>query len=433
MLVQGKLAAQDPAVQNSLAGETGMAFAVAVDEAGAQGGIKGMAGGKAQGGPDAITGALTQIEPADNDKKKLDLSQCLSGISALLAQGAYQIQQAADAAQAGKDTLANQSGSVMEEEGHGQTAGVHTSVSGGMAARAGCMAQPDMPGELTAMNTAKDTAPSYTAAEEVAKAAAGNAAPGQVQKAAKEKSDLDHTGFQNIQKPQAQGAVEAAQFMGNDSSREAVKTSSGDLEKNVLPIRTMAAAVKPDREKEKPVQLPAAGLAAAHRAAHALHAESTQSAADAAPENTVREENAAMQVARASVHALRRGMTEYRLRLSPEGLGDVEVTVVTKGKAVSLSMRTDNEAARGLILDHADELRAELNNQDYRVSGLSVEVGMDGGNGTGFFMPREHAGPAYDTGRLIYDREAADTAEDRGMQADTRRIMPRNSTISYRI
>jgi flagellar hook-length control protein FliK len=302
-----------------------------------------------------------------------------------------------------------------------------------MAARKSFLPKPDVPGELTAMNTAKDTALKETAVGEAIKAEAGDAAPGPVPKEAKEKSELDQAGFRNIQKPQAQSADKAAQFVGNDSAREAVKTSSGDLEKSTEAIRAMADVTKPDKEKEKAVQIPAAGLAAAHKTVQALHAESTQPAADAAPENTAREENAAMQVARASVHALRRGMTEYRVRLSPEGLGNVEVTVVTKGKAVTLSMRTDNEMARGLILDHADELRAELNGQNYQVSGLSVEVGMDGGNGSGFNAPGEHTGPVHDMGRQVADQEAADTAEGRGPQPDPRVILPRSSTISYRI
>lgn len=418
MLYQGKLAAQEPAGQNALAGETGMAFAMAVDEAVTQDGFKGMAVVLAEG------------EPEDKNKEKPDLNLCLSSISVLLAQGAYQVQQAADEAMDGNKTLSNVSGSMMEAEGQG-----HGNVSDvkGMAAREGVLPKPDVQGELTASMTVKKTVPQKAAMQEAAKAEAGKAAPEPVQRAAKEKSELDQAGFQDIQKLKAQSIVKAAQFVGNDSSREAVKTTPVNLERSAADIRQTAAVAKPDREKEKNVQIPNAGLVAAHKAVQALHAESTQHAADAAPENTVREENAAMQVARASVHALRRGMTEYRVRLSPEGLGDVEITVVTKGKAVSLSMRTDNEMARGLILDHADELRAELNQQNYQMSGLSVEVGTDGGNGAGFFTPRDHAGPVYDTGRTITDREAADSEEDRGPQADTKLVLPRNSTISYRI
>ena len=126
-------------------------------------------------------------------------------------------------------------------------------------------------------------------------------------------------------------------------------------------------------------------------------------------------------------------MAEYRIRLSPEGLGDVEVTVVAKGRAVSLSLRTENETAKGLILNHADELRAELSAQEYQVSGLSVEVGMDSRGGAGFLDAREYAEAASDNGRAAGLRDAAPMQDEIGPQADARRILPKSSTISYRV
>jgi hypothetical protein len=459
------MTAQELPDQNTLAGEAGAAFAMAVDEAVAQGGLKGMAGILAEG------------EPEKKDKGKLDLGLCLTDISALLMQGAYHIQQAADAAIADNNALPLKSGQAAAEAGQGQITGWSGAgavgalapeeagqgqitgwsgagavgalapeeagqgqITGGSEAGAvGALApekilpKPDVLDELTAIKPVMGFTPHETATEEVAVVNAGNAAPGPVLEMAEEKNELDQADFRNIQKPQAQSAAKTAQFVGVDSAREAVKPSAGDLVENVSAIRGMAAFIKPDREKEKPVQIPASDLVMAYKAEQTLHAEGAQPARDAAQENTVREESAAMQVARAAVHALRRGMTEYRVRLSPEGLGEVEVTVVTKGKAVSLSMRTDNEMARGLILDHADELRTELSQQNYQVSGFSVEVGMNSGNGTGFFASREHTGPAFDTGRMIQDNEADGAAADREPRVDRRLILPRSSTISYRI
>ncbi len=403
---------------------------MAVDEAVAEGRLMGTAGVLPQDGIKGMAGGLAEVEPEEKDKGKLDVSVCLSSISALLTQGAYHIQQ--DAVAADDQTLSF-IGNRTGDFGQGQAIDGSAAGAVGAAAPEGFLSKTDTPGELPDFMTAKGSAPQKAAVEELAMANAGNAVPEPKLKAAKEKSEHNLEDFRIIQKHQAQSAAKAAQFVGNDPAREAVKPSPAELGEGALSIRGMAAFDKPDREKEKPVQIPAAGLVIAHKAEQIMHAEVAQSTKDVAPENTVREENAAMQVARASVHALRRGMTEYRVRLSPEGLGDVEVTVVTKGKAVSMSMRTENEVARGLILDHAGELRAELNQQNYQVSGLSVEVGLDGGNGAGFFAPREHAEPVFDTGRLIPDQEAADKAHDRGPQTDPRVILPRSSTISYRV
>jgi flagellar hook-length control protein FliK len=379
-----------------------------------------------------MSGVLAEGEPEEKDKGKLDLSLCLSGIPALYTQGAYQMQKAADAVTAGDQTLSSTCNQSAKDEVQGQSVGGSAAVKAGPIAPRELHNKPDAPAELAGFMTAKGSASKDSAVREPVKADAANAAAEPGPKAAKEKSELDQADFRNIQNPQTQSTAKAAQFMGIDPAREAVKPSSPDLGESAPVIRGMAALARQDKEKEKPVQIPAAGLVMARKAEQAIHAEGTQSAKDPAPENTVPEENAAIQVARASVHALRRGMAEYRVRLSPEGLGNVEVTVVTKGKAVTLSMRTDNEMARGLILDHADELRAELHQQNYQVSGLSVEVGTDGGNTAGFFTPREHAGTVLDKGRQITDQAAPDV-KDCGNNADPRAILPRSSTISYRI
>lgn len=434
MFAPGRKAAQEPAGQNVLAGEACGAFAMAVDEAAAEGMLKGAAGVLPQNGIKGKAGVLEEGELEEKDKGKLDVSVCLSGISALLSQGAYHMQQ--DAVIAGDQTLSFIKNQAAEDSSQGQAvggsaAGAASAVSS--AAPEGFLPNTDAPGELPDFLTAKGSAPKEKAVEELVKVYAEDAVPEPTLKAAKEKSELDQKDFRDIQKTQAQNSAKAAQFVGNDSAREAVKLSSADFKESDSAFRGMAAFVKPDKEKEKPVQIPAEGQVMIHRTEQIVHAESAHSTQNIAPENTVQEENAAMQVARASVHALRRGMTEYRVRLSPEGLGDVEVTVVTKGKVVSLSMRTDNEVARGLILDHADELRSELRQQDYQVSGLSVEVGMDSRNGAGFYAPREHAEPVFDSGRQIPDQEAADKAHDHGPKTGQRIILPRSSTISYRV
>jgi flagellar hook-length control protein FliK len=427
------MALQEPAGQNALAGEEVTAFAMAVDEAVAQGELKGIAGVTAQGELMEIEGVMTGTEPAEKkDKDKLDAGLCASFIPALLAPGVYQIQQSVESVIADQQPSSLTGNEAAENKE--QMLAIGGSASGS-AVQEAFLPKSVAPEELNGFMTAKDSVLKETTVGKPAMPENTNTVPEQVLKAAKEKSELDHADFMDVQKTQAQSSAKAAQFVGNGSARETVNPMVSDFDERVHAIRGMAAIVKQDKDKGKNVQMPAVGLVMVQKAeqiAHAAHTEGTQSAKDAAPENAAREENAAMQVARASLHALRRGMTEYRVRLSPEGLGDVEVTVVTKGKTVSMSMRTDNEAARGLILGHADELRTELNQQDYHVSGLSVEVGTDSGNGAGFFMPKEHTEPMFETGRLASDQDSADTSDARG-QPDSRVIMPRSSTISYRV
>ncbi len=411
-LVQGRMAAQEASGQNSGAGEAETAFSMAVGEAAAQGGLKEAADAPAEG------------ESEENGRKKLESSLDLSSISVLLLHGAYHLQQVADA-QAGEDHLLY-GGRQMAEEALSVNGPAGGAVLG--PAPEEMMRGADVSGDLAASHTEES---SNVAG--MAMADAGMAVPEPISETAKGMDGLEQADLQDIQELQAKSAPSAAQSVGIDSAREALSLSN-DVTSGQLEAAQGPSALKADKEKEKPLQLSALAMAAAHRTEQAMHTESMQSTPEMTPENAAREENVAMQVARSSVLALRRGMAEYRVRLSPEGLGEVEVTVVAKGKEVSLSLRTDNEVARGLILDHADELRAELDKQNYQVNGLSVEVGTDSGNGGGFFASGDHAAPMFEMGQhRISGQDAAAIPAVNGQQADPRMIMPRSSTITYRV
>ncbi len=416
VLLQGLMAIKEPAAQNSLTGDEVSAFAMIVDEAALQGGLKGIADGMENG------------EPEGKKKEKQDASLCLSEVSALLMQGTYHVQQTADLHAGQTQSLPTiKEGTVEKPQALKGQAG--SSEIGLKTAKA--QVRTDVPVMPAAEKTDMDPVLKAQAQLQTTKMDAGNPPTGPTLRVAKGKDELDQTDSKDVQGHKALVADKAAQFVGVDPARQDVNQKPAVKEAVMEEVSRMAASEKPDRDKEKPVQMPVAAMAAARGAAHAVHAQSAQEVQAAAPDRDVREENAALQVARASIRALRRGATEYRVKLNPEGLGEVEVTVVTKGKAVALSMRTDNVAARSLILNHADELRAELTQQNYQVSGLSVEVGMDTQGGAGFFAPGEHPEHAYDAGYNA-EREAA-VPQDRGSQQEPRMILPRSSTISYRI
>ncbi len=192
-----------------------------------------------------------------------------------------------------------------------------------------------------------------------------------------------------------------------------------------------APAQKDEKANEAHAGATLTAAAIAQRAEHMQQAQDVQAAQGAAPEPTAREEHAALQVARATTAAIKRGVTEYKLRLRPEGLGQVEVTVSAKGSELTLSMKTDSEAAKGLILGHADELRTELRAQNYQINDLTVEVGMEGQGGGEFFASGQQAQQAFEYIRTTQDQPADDMQTMPNQRPQP--AVPRNSTISYRV
>jgi len=185
-------------------------------------------------------------------------------------------------------------------------------------------------------------------------------------------------------------------------------------------------------ENETSFAVPITATAIAQRAEHMQQAQDAQAAQGAAPDPAAREEHAALQVARATVSAIKRGASEYKPRLRPEGLGQVEVTVSTKGSEISLSMTTDNEAAKGLILGHADELRAELRAQNFQINGLTVEVSMDNPGG-GEFSSFHQSHGSFEQGHMALEQPHTHQAELNTTSTGTQKPVPRSSTINYRI
>lgn len=97
-----------------------------------------------------------------------------------------------------------------------------------------------------------------------------------------------------------------------------------------------------------------------------------------------READTAAQIFRATASALSRGETSYRLKLRPEGLGEVTVSISARDRELHLTMRTQSESTREIILNQIGELRLELASSDYHLSGFSVDVSGGGAGGEAF-------------------------------------------------
>lgn len=116
-------------------------------------------------------------------------------------------------------------------------------------------------------------------------------------------------------------------------------------------------------------------------AAHS--AERAQTAQANAP-HAAPEPSASAQLARSTANALARGESQFHLRLRPEGMGEVAVTIRAKERELSLDIRASSGETRELILSQIDDLKGGLAASEYRLGELSVEVNASGHEGAAF-------------------------------------------------
>lgn len=159
-----------------------------------------------------------------------------------------------------------------------------------------------------------------------------------------------------------------------------------------------------------------------------------QAAAETAAVQNTQDVSAAMQVAKATVKALKEGTHEYHIQLSPEGLGKVTVTMLAKDKALSLSIRADQSITRELILGQIGELKAELGASEFHLSGLHVEVDVNGQGSAGFSAFSQGQGnQAFEQKRWNVPFSDAAPALAQPVQALQMRYAAESGIISYRI
>jgi len=89
------------------------------------------------------------------------------------------------------------------------------------------------------------------------------------------------------------------------------------------------------------------------------------------------------------------GETCFKMKLYPEGLGEVRVTLTCQDSKVSLEILTDNPQAQKLLSGQAGELKAALAAKNYEVSSLSVNAQAETAglaNGGFSFLGRQMGG-----------------------------------------
>jgi len=149
---------------------------------------------------------------------------------------------------------------------------------------------------------------------------------------------------------------------------------------------TQTASVK--RPEGDPAGAPGA-VWTAHAGQGAPRTEQTSAVAPAdAPRSTI-EPNAAMQLARATAGAMNRGEREYRLRLRPEGVGEVAVTIISRDRDLHLTIHAASESTRDLILNQIGGLKEELTAGGYHLNGFSVDVSGGGQGGQAFTFQQD--------------------------------------------
>ena len=240
---------------------------------------------------------------------------------------------------------------------------------------------------------------------------------------------------QNITAVQAQAADKILQAKELDAdSQESLQKRFGEFQDHLENARIKVPGDKPGDDKENYGSISPAAFGLEHRSQQLQRTEGVEAAVpQELPQDPSGEDGAAKQVGKATLQALRDGASEYRIQLHPEGLGRVEVTLVAQHKMISLSMRTDNELARALILDHAGDLRAEMNTQDYQLGALNVHVGTDSQNSAGFmasFGDQARQGIEARRGESGHDAQSAQT---QAASQEIRRRYVSSNVINYRI
>ncbi len=193
----------------------------------------------------------------------------------------------------------------------------------------------------------------------------------------------------------AQAEGEAAQTAGQYARVQAVARQETAV--NPQPFEA-----EPERERtpqtagvKRPEGDPAGAPGAvwtAHAGQGAPRTEQTGAAAPTDAPRSTFEPNAAMQLARATAGALSRGEREFRLRLRPEGMGEVAVTISARDRDLHLTIRAASESTRDLILNQIGGLREELTAGGYHLNGFSVDVSGGGGQGGQTFTFQQDPG-----------------------------------------
>jgi len=85
----------------------------------------------------------------------------------------------------------------------------------------------------------------------------------------------------------------------------------------------------------------------------------------------------ANQVGRNLIRAVNRGNSEIQLQLKPPELGRLFMTIDNLGSSLKVSVIAENQAARDILVSHANELKTALAGSGISIESFEVELGSD--------------------------------------------------------
>ncbi|MDY0219643.1 MAG: flagellar hook-length control protein FliK [Desulfobacterium sp.] len=85
----------------------------------------------------------------------------------------------------------------------------------------------------------------------------------------------------------------------------------------------------------------------------------------------------ANQVGKSLARAVSQGDTEIKLQLRPPELGRILMTIDNRGNSIKVSVITENQAAKEILVAHVNELKATLAGSGIVIGSFDVEMGSD--------------------------------------------------------
>lgn len=139
------------------------------------------------------------------------------------------------------------------------------------------------------------------------------------------------------------------------------------------------------------------------------------------------------QIVRSVKENLLQGRNEFTFRLKPRSLGEVTITLSLKEEKIEMSIKSETQSTKELILGRLGELRSELEASGYAVDSFNVETRAQGSADLGagaYSQPRETGQGGYRHQPPI-DKRGRQGGGDGQSEAAARRVL-RSGIINYR-
>lgn len=226
---------------------------------------------------------------------------------------------------------------------------------------------------------------------------------------AAEKTPVDRPDLRVVLDPVPQGIRPEPKVSVTHSPEKEVQRETHPVKEAPLPavvFQPEVAAPNPLTTDAVPKPKESPGIAPIHSGMAAQSGPPAQGTTESVQNSTpVLEETPAKAGAKAGpveiarqIHVhLESGRSVVRIDLHPEHLGELRISMETKGKDVSMQFTVDNENARTSVVAGLREITGTLSSLGWSVSGLAVNVSSGGvGNGRG-----ESSGPLWGENRTF--------------------------------